>query len=142
MKVMSQNAGITDVPLTNHSARKRLVQKLRNSGVEAHDFMQISGHKSVESINNYSEIADKKHKECSNILNSTEDSHDSSALSVSDGAPLVSNEMPLCQNQNSEGSSRNVLSNITTMTNSAQNNALFLGATLNIQNFHLHINKQ
>ena len=180
VKVMSQKAGF-EKKLTNHSARKRLVQKLRDSGVEGHDIIQISGHRSVQSINNYSEISAKKHRQCSNILSSTEGSsstevsaserapvtisNSSSALSASerapvvirnsssavstsdrapasasDRAPVVINNSPICPN--SEGSPNNVLSNITTMTHSAQNNSLFYGATLNIQNFHLHINKE
>ena len=58
--------------LTNHSARKYLLQKLRENNVEGTDIMQISGHKNVASINNYSKISEEKHKQISNILSNTE----------------------------------------------------------------------
>jgi hypothetical protein len=51
MKTMKQKAGLdTNKRLTNHSARKYLVQKLKDNNVEDTDIMQISGHKSVQSV--------------------------------------------------------------------------------------------
>jgi hypothetical protein len=58
--------------LTNHSARKYLLQKLREHNVEGTDIMQISGHKNIASINNYSKISEEKHKQISKILSNTE----------------------------------------------------------------------
>lgn len=46
--------------LTNHSARKYLVEKLRTNNIEGKDIMQISGHKNIASINNYSAIPENK----------------------------------------------------------------------------------
>ena len=48
--------------LTNHSARKYLLQKLRENNVEGTDSMQISGNKNVASINNYSKMSEEKHE--------------------------------------------------------------------------------
>jgi hypothetical protein len=63
-----QKAGVdTNKRLTNHSARKYLVQKLKDNNVEDTDIMQISGHKSVESVRNYSAISEGKHKRISNF---------------------------------------------------------------------------
>ena len=56
--------------LTNHSARQYLLQKLRENNVEGTDTMQISGHKNVASINNYSTLSEETHKKISNILRS------------------------------------------------------------------------
>lgn len=67
MKSMAQKAGI-ERRLTNHSARKHLVQKLRDSKQAPTDIMQISGHKNVQSIINYSSMSLKSQKECSKIL--------------------------------------------------------------------------
>jgi hypothetical protein len=36
------------------------------------DIMQISGHKNVASINNYSTLSEERHKNISNILSNTE----------------------------------------------------------------------
>ena len=112
----------------------------------------------------FTRVIQRTNRQISNILSSTERSsstavlaserapmvirNSSSAVSTSDRAsasasyraPVVINNSPICPNF--EGSLNNVLINITTMTNSAQNNPLFYGATLNIQNFHLHINKE
>jgi integrase len=46
--------------LTSHSGRKYLLQKIREHNVEGTDIMQISGHKNVASINNYSNKSAKK----------------------------------------------------------------------------------
>jgi integrase len=54
-QVGGYKAGLdTNKRLTNHSARKYLVQKLKDNNVENTDIMQISGHKSVQSVRNYS----------------------------------------------------------------------------------------
>jgi hypothetical protein len=73
LKKMIQRAGIsTDKHLSNHSARKYLVQKLNDSNVPANQIMQISGHKNIQSINNYSHINQQQHKDISKILHGTE----------------------------------------------------------------------
>jgi 23S rRNA U2552 (ribose-2'-O)-methylase RlmE/FtsJ len=48
------------------------VQKLRENNVEGIDIMQISGHKNVAFINNYSTLSEERHKKISNILSNTE----------------------------------------------------------------------
>jgi hypothetical protein len=58
--------------LTNHSARKYLLQKIRENNVEGTDIMQILGHTNVVSINNYSTLSEERHKKISNILSNTE----------------------------------------------------------------------
>lgn len=50
------------------SMRKQLLQKLNDSGVPAHQIVQISGHKNVNSINNYSKLNAEQSKQISNIL--------------------------------------------------------------------------
>ncbi|XP_021338920.1 zinc finger MYM-type protein 2-like [Mizuhopecten yessoensis] len=64
-----KGAGIqTDKHLSNHSARKYLVQKLNDNNIPANHIMQISGHRNISSINNYSHINTNQHKEISKIL--------------------------------------------------------------------------
>ena len=57
-----------NIKLTNHSARKGLLQKFVDKNVPPTDIIQISGHKNVQSILNYSHISNETHKQMSNIL--------------------------------------------------------------------------
>ena len=69
MKDMIQAAGISGK--TNHSGRKTLVQKLQDSGVSPNQIIQITGHKNVQSVNNYSSLREKQMESISRILSST-----------------------------------------------------------------------
>ncbi|MES9905045.1 MAG: DUF3504 domain-containing protein, partial [Sedimenticola sp.] len=69
MKRMVAHAGLNaNKRLSNHSARKYLVQKLNDNNVPANQIMQITGHRNIGSINNYSHINHTQHKQISNIL--------------------------------------------------------------------------
>ena len=69
MKDMTQAAGISGK--TNHSGRKTLVQKLQDSGVPPNQIIQITGHKNLHSVNNYSSLREKQMESISRILSST-----------------------------------------------------------------------
>ena len=69
MKDMTQAAGIS--VKTNHSGRKTLVQKLHDSGVPPNQIIQITGHKNLQSVNNYSFLWEKQMESISLILCST-----------------------------------------------------------------------
>ena len=70
IKAMAVDGGLDpDKRLTNHSTRKHLVQKLRDSGIA--DIMQTIGHKHIQSVMNYSAMSEDKHKECSKILSNS-----------------------------------------------------------------------
>ena len=68
MKTMAEKAGLDAKNLTNHSGRKRMIQKLNDEGVPPTHIMQISGHKNVQSLNNYSTLSERQQKNISNIL--------------------------------------------------------------------------
>ncbi|XP_053393690.1 uncharacterized protein LOC128555440 [Mercenaria mercenaria] len=91
LKIMAADGGLDESKrLTNHSTRKHLVQKLRDSGIAPTDIMQISGHKNIQSVMNYSAMSEEKHKQCSRILSTVRPSSDrpsssASSSSVSDG---------------------------------------------------------
>ena len=148
MKTMATAANLdTGKRPTNHSARKHLIQKLRDSGVAPTDIMQISGHKNIQSVINYSAISEEKQKQCSNLLTNhkstadkpatvqyvppqpgteatPDDTHDSLLGQVTP-YPTHDNEQPMvvkksCINQNLMQS-------------------MFSGATLNIQTMHIHM---
>jgi hypothetical protein len=54
--------------LTNHSARRHLVQKLQDRGVQNTQIMQVSGHKNVQSVNTYSRLNQNQQKSISKVL--------------------------------------------------------------------------
>ena len=55
-------------PFFFFSARKRLIQKLNDEGNPLNQIIQISGHKNVNSFNNYSKINNEQSRRISNIL--------------------------------------------------------------------------
>ena len=69
MKDMTQAAGISGK--TNHSGRKTLVRKLQDSGVPPKQIIRITGHKNLQSVNNYSSLREKQMESISRILSST-----------------------------------------------------------------------
>ena len=58
MKDMTQAAGISGK--TNYSGRKKLVQKLQHNGVPPNQIIQITGHKNLQSVNNYNSLWEKQ----------------------------------------------------------------------------------
>lgn len=54
--------------LTNHSARKTMLQKLNDNNIPPNQIMQISGHKNIQSINNYSSLNSRQLQEISTIM--------------------------------------------------------------------------
>ena len=69
MKDMTQAAGIPGK--TNDSGRKPLVQKLQESGLPPNQIIQITGHKNLQSVNNYSSLREKQMEGISRILSAT-----------------------------------------------------------------------
>jgi len=72
MKEMCKAAKIT--LKTNHAGRKTLVQKLQDNGVPAKQIIQVTGHKNIQSINNYSQLGEKQQENISKILSSSNSS--------------------------------------------------------------------
>ena len=58
----------SDKKLVNHSTRKHLVQKLVDSNIPSNEIVQITGHKNINSLNNYSAISDKRQQQISVVL--------------------------------------------------------------------------
>ena len=61
---MAEKGGLSSNRLTNHSARKRMIQKLNDSDIPPSHIKQLSGHRNVQSINNYSHISQQQQKTC------------------------------------------------------------------------------
>ena len=66
MKRMSSTLG--GKGYTNHSARKYMIQTLVDKGVPPTEVVQISGHKNLASVNAYSKVTIKRHREISSLL--------------------------------------------------------------------------
>ena len=52
-----RKAGLENDKLRNHSARKTMIQTLSESDVPPTQIAQLSGHKSLKSIENYSHLS-------------------------------------------------------------------------------------
>ena len=68
IKTMAEKAGLDNSHLTNHSAQKRMIQTLNDKDIPPSHIMQLSGHKNVQSINNYSHVSQEQQKSMSRIL--------------------------------------------------------------------------
>ena len=72
LKNMMKDSGLkTDKKLVNHSTREHLVQKLVDNDVPPKKIIQITGHKNVNPLNNYSTLCDKKQQQISAVLSNT-----------------------------------------------------------------------
>ena len=72
MKDCALAAGIgVNKRITNHSARKTLVQTLQDHNVPPTQIVQVTGHKNLQSVNNYSTLGDRQQETISSILSST-----------------------------------------------------------------------
>ena len=82
LKNMVQDSGLdSDKKVVNHSTRKHLVQKLVDNEIPPNEIIQITGHKNVNSLNNYSSY--KKQKQISAVLsNGASASQTLSAVSI------------------------------------------------------------
>lgn len=85
---MCDKAGV-EGQKTNHSARKTTVTSLVHAGVPPTQVMQISGHKNVQSINNYSSASIKQQKQMSKIISDVATGND--YTSVNDENSSVGN---------------------------------------------------
>ena len=89
MKTMAVKANLTNKEnITNHSARKTMIQKLNDSQVPPTHIMHISGHKNVQSINNYSSLNSRQLQTISTIISTESQTRERSAQ------PMSHSELP------------------------------------------------
>ena len=60
MKTMVQKAGVENDRLRNHSGRKRMIQTLSENDISSTPIAQLSGHRNLKSIENYSSVTTKQ----------------------------------------------------------------------------------
>ena len=58
---MAEKAGL-GANVKNHSGRKTMIHSLTNSYIPATDIIQLSGHKNLQSVTNYSVVPEKQQK--------------------------------------------------------------------------------
>ena len=92
LKTMAQKVGLNAENLTNQSGRKRMIQKLNDQDVPPTHIMQISGHKNVQSLNNYSSLSEKQQRSISNILSSTTSTRRTLAIEEREDVSLSENQ--------------------------------------------------
>ena len=126
MKRMSVNAGLPpNKKLTNHSARKHMIQKLSDHNVPPTEIMQLSGHKKVESMNNYSDLSEKKHKNISKLMSNATSTYQAQPN------PYMYGQGSLCLNQFNPMAQHNQnLNNTATRTVQGGLNSMFSGNIL------------
>ncbi|XP_015773759.1 PREDICTED: zinc finger MYM-type protein 2-like [Acropora digitifera] len=65
LQTMADEAGFDDKRrLTNHSARKTMIQKLNDNNIPPTYIMQLFGHGNVQNVNNYSTVSNEQQKTC------------------------------------------------------------------------------
>ena len=86
---MAEKANLTNKEnITNHSARKSMIQKLNDIQVPPTHIMQICGHKNVQSINNYSSLNSRQLQTISTIISTESQTIERSAQ------PMSHSELP------------------------------------------------
>ena len=64
---MAEKAGLGP-NVTNHSGRKTMIQTLTNNDIPATDIIQLSGHKNLQCVTNYSVVPEKQQVKMSHTL--------------------------------------------------------------------------
>ena len=100
MKTMAEKSGLDNSHLTNHSARKRMIQTLNDKDIPPSHIMQLSGHKNVQSINNYSHVSQEQQKSMSRILSG------STSMLQTETHSLVEQQKKKVQRRQQQGYSR------------------------------------
>ncbi len=136
MKNMATKAGLDCQRLTNHSARKRMVQKLNDNEVPPTHIMQLSGHKNIQSINNYSQVSEQQQKTMSRILSGS-----SSTKPVVLECTSQNNKRVLAQGETMSCRSYHSVSGLPSSSNpTSAATGLFSGAVINGGHFNININ--
>ena len=119
MKTMAQKAGINNERLRNHSGRKTMIQTLSENDIPPTHIAQLSGHKNLKSIQNYSKVSTKQEMQMSKLLSGY-----TSGSATKTSSHETANPTATCSSK----------------SESQQAMALFSGAVINGGNFSININ--
>ena len=128
-KNMAKKAGLDCQRLTNHSARKIMVQKLNDNDVPP---LSYHMHKNIQSINNYSHVSEQQQKTMSRIL---------SVSSSTKPVVLECTSRVLAQGETMSCSSHHSVSGLPSLSSpTSAATGLFSGAVINGGHFNININ--
>jgi hypothetical protein len=102
MKEMAKKSGLQNPKLRNHSARKTMIQTLSDSDVPPTHIAQLSRHKNLKSIENYSHISTKQQMNMSNMLANIASTSTSLSIAEVPREPATESQ-PLKQTNTSNG---------------------------------------
>jgi len=81
VKTIVQKAGIENDRLRNHSGRKTMIQKLSENDIPPTQIAQLSGHRNLKSIENYSSVSTNQQMQMSKVLSSVVSGNPASSCS-------------------------------------------------------------
>ena len=130
MKKMVQEGELSESEkrLTNTSARKYLCQKLLENEIPDAQAVHVTGHKNIQSLNNYRTLNNKQQQTISALISN------SNTHVASDHRPAV----PLTSNSVTSPAQNNLSWNTSCMSNNPMH-SLFNGATINGGNFSINM---
>ncbi len=136
MKEMCLSAGIKGNK-TNHSIRKTMCTNLLHAGVPPTLIQQLSGHKNVQSVNNYATASEIQQREMCKILQNSVPQESSSVSNI------MPSKRPALQPFNSNGNSQ--ITSVPTMMQATPSfctsaSGPFTNAQISGGTFHLHFN--
>ena len=86
--------------ITNHLARKRVVAKLKKAGQPRHKIIQVTGHASESSLDDYDEVTEDDRKQLSHIVSGHVPSSASKcAQTLTPSTSTSTDAVPLVQSQ-------------------------------------------
>ena len=103
MKTMKENSPLKDVcsdkKLTNHSARKKVVKKLKTSSIPKCEIKNITGHISEQRLDDYDSADENEQRVMSNIIDNATNARQvfQPLPSVQTGQTHVYNQLLQCQ---------------------------------------------
>ena len=134
---MSEKAELNKPRLKNHSGRKTKMQTLVNEEIPPTDIIQLSGHRNLQSVNNYATVSEKQQMKMSRTLSAFTtgivSKKDALREESSCGSSSENNKMLVSQQRTEH---------TVTSSTCGQQQALqiFAGATISGGNIHVSIN--
>ena len=116
MKTTAEKAEINNERLRNHGGRKTMIQTLSENDIPPTHIAQLSGHKNLKSIENYSKVSTKQQMKMSEVLSSVVAGTATKTSSFETANPAIS----------------------PSTSESQQSMALFSGAVIQFFNQHEH----
>ena len=137
MKVMSEKAELNKPRLKNHSGRKTMMQTLVNEEIPPTDIIQLSGHRNLQSVNNFATVSEKQQMKMSRTLSAF-----TTGIVSKKDAPREESSCGSSSENNKMLVSQQRTEHTVTSSTCGQQQALqiFAGATISGGNIHVSIN--